>query len=42
MIYNDNVENQNLSNNHIKDDVFVIDTYKDMISKLIYNESFSG
>ena len=35
---NDNIDQQNLFSNDIKDDVFVIDTYKDMLNKLMYKE----
>ena len=36
---NDNIEQQNLFSNNIEeDDVFVIETYKDMLSKIIYKK----
>jgi site-specific DNA-methyltransferase (adenine-specific) len=36
---NDNIDQQNLFNNNIKeDDVFVIETYKDMLNKIIYKK----
>ena len=36
---NDNIEQQNLfSNNIVEDDVFIIETYKDMLSKIIYKK----
>ena len=36
---NDNIEQQNLCSNNIEeDDVFVIGTYKDMLSKIIYKK----
>ena len=36
---NDNIEQQNLFSNNIEDDdVFVIETYKDMLNKIIYKK----
>ena len=35
---NDNIDQQNLFSNDIKDDVVVIDTYKHMLNKLMYKE----
>ena len=36
---NDNIKQQNLFNNNIEDDdVFVIETYRDMLSKVIYKK----